>query len=108
MKTIKDIDSKPSPFETGEIIPQDQLDLVPSYRKLFRTAVGIVTGEAGGEKSIDLFQIGMKLKSAGPDIDLENSEFTLLQEQCKKNPAQWIAHFHGQVLLKLKESEVAK
>lgn len=101
MKTLVNIDTKPAPFEDN--VSDDILLTIPSYRKLFRAAVGLCEAK-DGENALDLIQIGLKLKCEG-DVSIEDAEFKLLKETCSKNPCKWVANYHGQVMLKLKESE---
>ena len=101
MKTIKNVDSKPEHFQ-DDIAPEVAAT-IPTYRKMFKAAVGMGLAK-DGENAIDLVQLGLKLRVDG-DINLEDAEFKLLKERCSQNPAQWTAHFHGQVMMKLKEAE---
>lgn len=103
MKTIKDVDAKPTHFQDD--LPADAAAAMPTYRKMFKAAVGMGMAK-DGENAIDLMQLGLKLKVDG-DIQLEDAEFKLLKQRCSENPAQWLAHFHGQVMLKLREAEEA-
>jgi len=102
MKTIKDVDAKLTHFQ-DDIAPEVEATL-PTYRKMFRAAAGMGLAK-DGEKAIDSIQLGLKLRVDGSDIALEDAEFKLLKEFCSENPAQWQKHFHGQVMLKLKEAE---
>ena len=99
MKTIKGIDATPEPFDE---LPAGVT--MPSYRKLFKSAVAMGAA-ANAEEAIDLYQLGLKLKVEGETVDLEDAEFKLLKKVCEKNTACWIAHYHAQALLKIKESE---
>lgn len=101
MKTIKGIEEKLSLVE--DVAPGADVQL-PSYRQMFKAAVGNSLGK-DGDNSIDLYQLGLKLKVEGKSLDLEDAEFKLLKTACETNPAQWKAHFHAQVLIKLKDSE---
>lgn len=105
MKKIKDIDQKPSHFQDD--VPAETIDQMPTYRKMFRAAVGMALGRSG-EESIELYQIGLKLKLDGSELSLEDAEFKILKDKCQQNPVGWSAHFHAQCLLKLKEAEAAK
>ncbi len=101
MKTIKSVDDKPSTFE--ENVPQNVLDTMPSFRKLFKAAIGL-TVKSNGDQAIDLYQLGLKFKQDTPDISVEDAEFNLLKDACNSNPAGWHSHYHAQVMLKLKEA----
>lgn len=105
MKTIKDVDTKPSHFQDD--LPPEAEASMPTFRKMFKAAVGMGMAK-DGENAIDLLQVGLKLKLDGADISLEDAEFKLLKERCSANPAQWVTHFHGQVMLKLQEAEKEK
>jgi hypothetical protein len=102
MKTIKAIDDKPTSFEDD--MPQEFLDKMPTFRKLFRAAIGL-TAKNDGNKALDLYQLGLKFRLEESDISIEDAEFNLLKEACNQNPAQWISHYHAQIMLKLKEAE---
>jgi hypothetical protein len=102
MKTIKDIDSKPIYYD--ENASENIISQMPSFRKMFRNAIGKM-GARTGEEALDLFALGIKFKSSSSDISLEDAEFKLLSEVCEKNPDLWMSHFQAQVLLKLKEAE---
>lgn len=105
MKTLKDLDTHLVHFE--EDLPIDTVAQLPTYRKMYKAALGMVSSK-NGEEAIDLYQVGLKLKLNEPQIDLEDAEFKLLKEACAKNPVQWMAHYHAQVVLKLKEAEQLK
>lgn len=102
MKTIKNIDDKPPHFDV-DIEPETLLRL-PTYRKMFRSAIGNGLAK-DGEAAMDLIQLGLKFTQVESDISLEDAEFKILKDRCASNTPQWAAHFHGLVLLKLKEAE---
>lgn len=102
MKTIKGLDEKPTSFDDD--VPPEILAQLPTYRKMLKAALGLGAAK-DGENAIDLLQIGLKLRLEGNDVSLEDAEFKLLKERCNENPAQWQAHYHGQVMLKLREAE---
>lgn len=99
MKTIKNIDSRPTHFDEGV----DQ-STVPTYRNLLKGAIGICASNSPTE-ALDLYQIGMKLKLAESDISLEDAEFKLLKDKCDQNPSKWFSHIFAQVILFLREAE---
>jgi len=102
MKTIDKLDDTPEPIEA---LPQGVK--LPTYRQLFKAAIGNALGKSS-EEAIELFHVGVKVKDAKDELVLEDAEFKLLKEKCEANPAQWTAHFHAQVVLKLKKSEETK
>ena len=102
MKTIKDIDGKPEPME--DKVPSTVLEQLPTFRKMFRSAVGTALSKSG-EEAIELFEIGLKVKRAKADLELEDAEFTKLKSKCDDNQAQWTSHYHAQVAMKLKAAE---
>jgi len=102
MKIIKNVDAKLSHF--SDDFQESEGQQLPTYRRLFKAAVGMTMGK-NPEDTIDLYQLGLKIKIDGVDIELEEAEFRMLSAACKNNPAQWTSHYHGQVLLKLGESE---
>lgn len=101
MKTLKDLDAKPEPMQ--EDTPAEIIATFPTYRKLMKSAVGTTVAKSG-EEAIDLVQLGLKLKIDG-DVSIEDAEFKLLKEKCEANPMKWESHYHGQILLKLREAE---
>lgn len=104
MKTIKQLDKRVESF--SDDIPPEVLNQLPTFRQLFKAGLGMAVRNSG-EKAIDLYQVGLKLKLDGPDVALEDEEFKLLKEVCDQNPAQWLSHYHAQVMLKLREAERA-
>jgi len=100
MKKLIGIDEKLTYFT------DDVKDELPTMRALLRAAVGMYAAQ-GGEQAIELYQLGLKLRMVDNSgtIDIEDAEFKLLKKVCEENPVKWIAHFQGQVLSKLKESE---
>ena len=104
MKTIKGLDEKPQPM--GDNVPATVMEQIPTYRKMFQSAVGSALSKSGDE-AIELFEIGLKIKRAKADIELEDAEFTKLKDKCDGNQAQWSSHFHAQVALKLRSAEKA-
>jgi hypothetical protein len=104
MRTIKNIDAQIEHFIDDNSFPEDQKKQIPTFRQMFKAAVGLSLSK-DGEQAIDLYQLGLKLKISESDINLEDAEFKLLKEKCGENPAKWIGHFHGQVMQKLKDSE---
>lgn len=104
MKKLIGVDEKLGYF-TDEIDEKSR-EALPTYRKLFKAAVGMVKAK-DGDQAIDLHQLGLKLCVANSDgcLEIEDAEFKLLKQVCGDNPVQWIASFHGQVMVRLKESE---
>lgn len=102
MKIIKNIDEKVKPFQDD--LPEDVANKLPSFRQLFKAGLGMAV-RSDGEKAIDLYQIGLKFKLDQPDIELENAEFNTLKEVCNSNPAQWLSHYHAQIMLKIREAD---
>ena len=101
MKKVKGLEEKLSPLEE---IPKGVDAKLPTYRLMYKAAVGGMLGKSG-EDAVDHYQLGLKLKLEGNEIDLEDAEFKLLQAACNENPAKWTAHYHAQVILKIKDSE---
>ena len=101
MKKVKGLDEK---LSTVEDIPDGTNLKVPTYRMMFKSAVGGSLAKSGDD-AIEHYQLGLKLRLDGNEIDLEDAEFKLLKGVVEKNPSQWAAHFHAQVVLKIKESE---
>ena len=101
MKTLRGLDSKPQLLE--EVTDPKALAKVFTFRQLFKMVIGGTTA-ANGDESIDLTQIGLKLKGGG-DISLEEADFKLIQKKVEGNEAKLTAMFQGQLLLKLKDAE---
>ena len=102
MKTLRGLDEKPQLLE--EIAEKDK-DKVLSFRQLAKTVIGRCKAD-NGEESIDLTQVGLKLKAEG-DVGLEDAEFKLLKAKVEKNEAELTALFQGQLLMKIRGSENA-
>jgi hypothetical protein len=80
-----------------------------TYKEMFRNGVALSVTKAGPE-AIELFSVALKLKSSGNEIDLEDAEFKLLHQKISENPgflnnAPWPAWVHGQLLVRLEQSE---
>lgn len=103
MKTLKGLDQKPETLET-EGVPQNVLDTIPTFRRLFKILVGNCVPKPNTDEAADLWQIGLKLKCEG-DVSIEDAEFKLLKNKAKENPTQFTAHILGQMLNKLSEAE---
>jgi len=101
MKTLKGLDEK---LSTIEEIPAGVDAKLPTYRLMYKAAVGGSLAKSGDE-AVEHYQLGLKLRIEGNEIDLEDAEFKLLKAAVEKNPSQWNAHFHAQVVLKIKDSE---
>ena len=102
MKTINRLAEKPTHFR--EDISPEELENLPTFRRLFLNQLGGSQGE-NGEEAIEMYQLGLKIRSATESVDLEDAQFKILKKVCEKNKIQWLSHFHAQVLLLLKESE---
>jgi hypothetical protein len=103
MKKITGLNQKISP------IVEEAAEQMPTYRRLYRMAVGGSLGKSG-EEAIDLFQLGLKLRQEEDTITLEDAEFKLLKEAVSKNGGQqpFVAHIHGQMMIRLREDEARK
>lgn len=103
MKKIKDIDAKPEPMEDN--VPTTVLEQIPTYRKMFQSAVGSSLSKSGDE-AIELFEIGLKIKRASGEVILEDAEYEKLKSKCNDNQTNWTAHYHAQVMKKIKSAEI--
>lgn len=106
MKIIKDADAQIG-WYSDDISDVDK-EKLPTYRRLFKNAVG-AAAPTSGEEALDYYQLGTKL-NLSPDIELEEAEFKLLKKACDgfslaKRMDGWIAYVQAQVLIKLKESD---
>ena len=101
MKKVAGLDEKLSPIEE---IPKGVESKIPTYRHMYKTAVSGNLGKSG-EDAVEHYQLGLKLRIEGDTIDLEDAEFKLLTAAVEKNPIQWQAHYHAQVVLKLRGAE---
>jgi hypothetical protein len=97
MKTIKGIDDKLEKFN-----PTDS-DL-QAFKDYFRAAVSLSISKAGDE-AIEIFELGLKIKRATGDLQLEDAEFKRLKEKVDSNPIGWPNWVHAQLVSKLKDSE---
>ena len=89
----------------------------PTYREIYKQACSMAVNSAqnsSGERSIDMFQLGIKIDKApkrdsetgeGDDVKLEEAEFKLLEEVTKTNVAKWLSHFHAQACLRLIQAQ---
>lgn len=105
MKRIESLDEKLKHFDeaVGQAVGQN----MPTFRRMFLNALG--GGKAdSGEEAITMFDLGIKIKNAGPAIDIEDSDFNILKGKCLSNPLGWQAHFLAQVIIKLNEAEAVK
>lgn len=55
------------------------------------------------EEAIQVWQIGLKIRSAGDACELEDGEFALVCKRVKENPLGWVGHTQGWVAMKLQE-----
>ena len=108
MKTIKDVDQKLEYFiESAELDEKARKKLeddIPTYRQLYRAAVSMAVSKSGTE-AIDAYQVSLKLRTAEPNVSLEDAEFRLLKNTCEANPVGWMAFFHAQAILRLQAAE---
>jgi hypothetical protein len=104
MKTLTGLDQKPVLID--DTTDEKILESIPTFRKMLKIVAGNSQPKAGTDESIDLFQIGLKLKGEG-DVQLEDADFKLLQSKTKDNPANFTSHILGQILLKFKDAEKA-
>ena len=102
MKTLKGLDQKPGTIE--ETTDERILEQIPSFRRLLKILVGNCVPKPNTDESVDLWQIGLKLKQEG-DVQVEEAEFNLIRSKAKENPTQFTAHILGQLLNLLKEAE---
>ncbi len=102
VKTLKGLDEKPSLIE--EVADEKVLEAIPTFRRMLRIIAGNSQPKPGTEESIDLVQIGLKLKVEG-DVSLEDAEFKLLLAKAKDNRPDYSSQILGQILLKFKDAE---
>lgn len=102
MKTLKGLDQKPALIE--DVADEKILATVLTFRKWLKIIAGNSPPKPGTEESIDLYQIGLKLKVDG-DVLLEDAEFKLLQSKAKDNSSNLPSQILGQILLKFKDAE---
>lgn len=102
MVIIEKLQDRPTHFDSAATkADQEQL---PTFKKFFLDVLGASTAE-GGEQAIAMFTLGQKIYKAASDVDLEDAEFSLLLDKCKKNALRWMAHYHAQVVILLQEAE---
>lgn len=114
MKTLTRLNEHPSHFMDEGMCPHCQqkisgLDVskVVAFRRLLLNQIGGSVAD-NGEESLDLNQLGLKLRQEQDSVDLEDAEFRLLKKYCERNQIRWVSHFQSQVLSLLKESESSK
>jgi len=100
MKTIKGLRNKPGLLEEEPGINST----IPIFRLLFKNMIGKSLAKSGDD-SIDRYQVGMKLMQDQDDIELEDAEFLLLKDAVETNQSQLAAHYHAQMMMKLKDAE---
>lgn len=99
MKIIEGLNDQLQHWEDN-LTPAAEASL-PTFKKFYSNILGSAQGKTGDE-SIEMFLIGMKLKKAGDVVELEDAEHKLLLEKVTLNQNQVVAHFHAQLILKLK------
>ena len=67
-----------------EGLTEEQLSEAFSYRRIFKTIISLSIAKSG-EEAIEL---GMKLKLAETDIEIEDGEFKLLRKLIDENKSQ--------------------
>lgn len=101
MKTLKGLLTKPVGIDEEK---KEAVDALPVFRIMFKNCISYIVPKAG-EDSLAIYQVGMKLMQDQDEIKLEDAEFKLLKEAVGKNPQGLLLHYHGQLMLKIKESE---
>lgn len=103
MKKISGISERIKHFDRD--VTEQMTEKLPTFRKMFMDILGGSPSESG-EEAIAMYKLGMKMMdSKEDDLSIEDSEFSLLSDKCKKNGLRWMAHYHAQVLIRLQESE---
>lgn len=99
MKRLEGLEDKVLPLEVGDVLPTDAYTNQATFKKLFRLA--LATGKGTPEQTLEQYDLGLKLRDTGNDIDLENSEYERLKDCVRQNPNQLASHFLAQLLKKL-------
>lgn len=103
MKRLDGLYDKLKHFD--ETVPEEMVQNMPTYRHMFCNVLGGAK-PANGDEALALFALGLKIRGTVTSfVDLENSEFKLLEGKVAENHLGWVAHFLAQVMLKLKEAK---
>jgi hypothetical protein len=101
MMKLTNLDHELAPIEK---LPESVSLKYPTFKMLYRATLGNAIGKTP-EESLMLFDLSNKLQGAGSELEISKEEFNLLAEKAARNTAQWVSHFHAQVLLQLKNDE---
>ncbi len=103
MIKLTELDSETTHFVDLDSMAPEERPKCPTFRRLLKNLMG-GTKAKSGEESLDMIQIGLKLKLEG-DIEVDNNEFRILKTKAEANTLEWNANWQGQVLLYLKKME---
>lgn len=94
-------------LEHYEDIPRDAELMLPTVRQVLIKQVATAAGKPDEpEDTITLYELGVKLKKAPLDfLEIEDADFKLLAAAVRRNSAQFVTHYQGQMLQKLKAWE---
>lgn len=101
MRQIEGLDQKLTHFDDAADAPIK--DGLPTFRRCYIN--GLVSAQAkDGEEALELYRIGNRIREAKDSVRLEDADFKILEGKIRANAPAWLAHYHAQLLLKLKTS----
>ena len=99
MKTIKGLNTKPVSVDE-----EVEMEEASTFKRYMKDQVALHIPK-GGQNSIELYQVGLKLKQTEDEIAFEDAEFNLLKSTINQNPAGQRNHIHAQICMLLNEAE---
>jgi hypothetical protein len=104
MKTITGLENRMKHFSDD---PKLAMEEMPTLRRMLLNLLGAAR-TASGEESLSLWDIGLKIRrEEKSEITLEDAEFKLIKQKIDENGIGWVAHYHAQMLLCIREAEKA-
>lgn len=77
--------------------------MLPTFRQMLMAHVANAEPPKDPEKAIGLWQVGMKVRSATDEVELENADFDALKDAVKSNGGRYSNHYQAQLFMKMKE-----
>lgn len=109
MKKLTGLQDKP---EVLEDFPSEDIRIaaektMPTFRQMLMAHVANAPANPEPEKAIGLMQVGLKIRSAfkEADVEIENADFDALKEAVKSNGGKYWNHYQAQLYVKMKEWE---
>lgn len=76
--------------------------VLPTFRQMLLKHVGN-KAPSNEDNAIEVYHVGTKILQAVDELDLETSEWKLVEEATKANSGKYVAYLQGQLLLKTQE-----